>query len=281
MESELLNRQKSWRKAFVMFLFTMFYVAATAGQQYSFSPVNIKQAHMVYSAERFLFQGQSRTCYVAMTQSHQDSVATCLYGLSWKENSDSLFFSQLPEGYVFDVENEPNIKADLHFLAIGKAFLSVISEFIHDVSLLSSFLHAENNSKNGKRGPEKTLFLFGDNGNFFYTHYLDSTSRKVVNVFEDIALGTRLGDRSKVLSQEREILKLHKLIKRSIPDEVLNEDFFNNIDTPADIHKRIVEKENEQRKILIGSYIFIFAACLASIYMLALRIKESRKNKNI
>ena len=42
-----------------------------------------------------------------------------------------------------------------------------------------------------------------------------------------------------------------------------------------------VEKENEQRKILIGSYIFIFAACLASIYMLALRIKESRKNKNI
>ena len=97
--------ENGWRRAFVLYLFTMFFVAVTANQHYSFTPVDIKQARMVYVAEKYLFQGESQTCYIAMKMSRQDSVATCLYGLSWKENCDSLFFSQLPEGYVFDIEN--------------------------------------------------------------------------------------------------------------------------------------------------------------------------------
>ena len=92
-----------------------------------------------------------------------------------------------------------------------------------------------------------------------------------------MALGTRLGDKSKVLRQEKEILQLHKLIKMSIPDEVLSEDFFNRLDNPTEIHKRIVEKEYEQRKVLIGSCIFIFVVCLISIYMFVQRIKGSYK----
>ena len=275
MESELLNRQNGWRRAFVLYLFTMFFVAVTANQHYSFTPVNIKQARMVYVAEKYLFQGESQTCYIAMKMSRQDSVATCLYGLSWKENCDSLFFSQLPEGYVFDIENEPGIGTDMYSLAVDKAFLSAISGLIHDASLLSSFVHEEKKGKNGKSSSNKTFFYFGNNRNFFYTHYVDSASRRIINMFEEMALGTRLGDKSKVLRQEREILQLHKLIKMSIPDEVLSEDFFNRLDNPTEIHKRIVEKEYEQRKVLIGSCIFIFVVCLISIYMFVQRIKGS------
>lgn len=281
MESELLNRKFSRSNAFLICMLLLYSVAASASQQFSFSPVNIKQARMIYGAESLLFQDESQSCYIAMTMAHQDSVATCLYGLSWEENGDSLFFSQQPEGYVFDIENNPNCKADSYSLAIGKDFLSAITSLIHDASLLSSFVYADNNAKRNKFHSEKVLFFFGNNSNFFYTHYLDSTSQKLIKVFEEIALGTRLGDKGMVLRQEKEILQLHKVIEESIPNEVLNEYFFNNIESPSEIHKRIVEKENEQRKAHIISYIFILAACLVSIYLFVKRIKESNSNKNM